>query len=207
MELMRLRRRLAIAVHGHALLKDKLEGLMQEFRDLIERYRVARPAFDAEFSGVMRLFLLAGLAGSEDAIRQALSQSGGELDLTVTTRNLLSVQAPRFETELHRKAAYSLLDAPLEFDEATAALAELLPRLVELAGLEQSIWLLMDEIERTRRRVNALEYTLIPSLRETVRYIQAKLDENERANITRLMKIKDMRLAQEREALRRQRRA
>ena len=203
MEFMRLRRRLAIAVHGHDLLKDKLEGLIQEFMELVEKYKVARRAFEVEYAEVMKLFVLAGLTGSRDVLEEALSQSRGELELTITTRTVLSVKVPHFEAQVHRAGTYSLLDTPLELDEATARLAEFVPMILEVAELEQSIRLVMEEIERTRRRVNALEYIVIPSLRETIKYIQGKLDENERGNIIRLLKIKDMRLAQEREAMRR----
>lgn len=205
MEFMRLRRRLAIAVHGHDLLKDKLEGLMQKFLELVEKYRTVRQAFDAEYAEVMKLFVLAGLTGSREALVEALSQSRGELELAVSTRSVLSVKVPHFEAQVRRAGAYSLLDTPVELDEATARLAEFVPMMLEVAELEGSIRVVMEEIERTRRRVNALEYIMIPSLRETVKYIRGKLDENERGNITRLMKIKDMRLAEEREAMRQRR--
>ncbi|MDP6438784.1 MAG: V-type ATP synthase subunit D [Candidatus Brocadiia bacterium] len=201
MELMRLKRRLAIAVHGHGLLKDKLEGLMKEFMDLVERYRVARQEFDDAYPELIKLFVLARVTSSAEIVEAALTQSQGELTLAVTERNLLSVRVPQFEGETGVGRGYSLLDAPLALDEAVAGLREFLPKVLELAGLDQSIWLLMDEIQRTRRRVNALEYVMIPDIRETIKYIQSKLDENERSNITRLMKIKDMRLAQEREAM------
>ena len=144
--------------------------------------------------------MLAGILGSREALEEALSQCCGELDLSVSTRNLLSVRIPHFEARARQGGNYSLLDTPLQLDEATARLAAFVPTILEVAELEEGIRLLMEEIERTRRRVNALEYIMIPSLRETVKYIQGKLDENERGNITRLMKIKDMRLAEEREA-------
>jgi len=200
MQLMQLRKRLSTAVHGHSLLKDKLEGLMAEFLKLIQIYKTARRTLDAEYPEVVKLFLLAGLAASREAVRSAIMQSRGEMTLSETTRNVLSVIVPHFEAEVRPGAAYSLLDTPLEFDEASAGLAEYFPRILELAETEHAVWLLMEEIERTRRRVNALEYILIPQLRETVKYVQGKLDENERGNITRLMKIKEMRLAQERAA-------
>jgi V/A-type H+-transporting ATPase subunit D len=205
MELMRLRRRLAIAVHGHDLLKEKLDGLMQFFIELVDKYRAERRKFDGEYAAVIKLFVLADITGSPEAISEALAQASGSLELSLSTKNILSVRAPHLEAKVQRGAGYSLLDTPLELDEAIRSLAAFLPRILELAELEQSIWLLMEEIERTRRRVNALEYIMIPSLRETIRFIQSKLDENERGNITRLMKIKDMRLAEEREKLRRPR--
>jgi V/A-type H+-transporting ATPase subunit D len=201
MQLMQLRRRHAMAVHGHDLLKDKLEGLMAEFMSLVVKYDRARLAFDAEYADVAKLFLLAGLVSSPKAVSNAIRQSKGELELTESRRTVLSVTVPHFEAKVHPGGGYSLLDTPVELDEASARFAEFLPRILELAEVEHAIWVLMDEIERTRRRVNALEYILIPQLREAIKYIQGKLDENERGNITRLMKIKDMRLAQERRAL------
>lgn len=197
---MQLRDRLRVAVHGHSLLKDKLEGLMAEFMELVEEYADERQKFNEEYPAVARLFVFAGIAGSRESIDDALSQTSGDLELRVSTENVLSVQVPHFEAEAHPGGGYSLLDTPLELDEATETMAEFLPRILELAEKEHTIWELMDEIERTRRRVNALEYIMIPQLRETVKYIQRKLDENERANITRLMKIKEMRLEEEREA-------
>lgn len=205
MELIQLRRRLGIAVHGHSLLKDKLEGLMAEFMAAVEKYRVARAAFNRDYPEVIKLFVLTGLVSSRQAVDDAITQSRSELDLTVTRRSVLSVKVPSFQAHAHPGQGYSLMDTPLELDEATQSLAEFLPRILELAEVEHAIWVLMEEIERTRRRVNALEYIMIPSLRETVKYIQSKLDENERGNITRLMKIKDMRVAEERKELRRRR--
>lgn len=199
MQLMQLRRRLVVAVHGHALLKDKLEGLMAEFMTLIEQYRKARHGFDEEYPAVAGLFVLAGIAGSRQVVDDAIAQAGSRLDLRTTTRKVLNVTVPQFEAQPHPGGGYSLLDTPLELDEATQRMAAFLPRLLKLAEQEHAVWLLMDEIERTRRRVNALEYIMIPQLRQTVRAIQAKLDENERGNIVRLMKIKDMRVREERQ--------
>jgi len=202
MQLIHLRDRLAIAVHGHSLLRDKLEGLISEFMEAVDRYKQARLALDRDYPEVIKLFVLAAIAGSRDVVEDAITQSRSQLDVRVETRKILSVDVPHMEVQVHPGVGYSLLDTPLELDEATRALAEFLPRILELAEVEHAIWVLMEEIQRTRRRVNALEYVMIPRLRQTVKYIQAKLDENERANITRLMKIKDMRLAAERRAMR-----
>ncbi len=198
MQLMQLRKRLSVAVHGHSLLKDKLEGLMAEFMERIDDYKDRRRSFDSEYPDVARLFVLAGIAGSREAVEDAVNQGRPELELTETGRNILSISVPHFEVEVKPGGGYSLLDAPLELDEAIGRMAEFLPRILELAETEHALWLLMKEIESTRRRVNALEYIMIPRLRNTVKYIQSKLDENERSNITRLMKIKDMRLEEER---------
>ena len=199
MQLMQLRKRLSVAVHGHSLLKDKLEGLMAEFMEIIDGYKEQRQRFDREYPDVARLFVLAAIAGSREAVEDAVTQGRSELKMTRSVRNILSIRIPHFEVEVHPGGGYSLLDAPLELDEAVGRMAEFLPHILELAETEHAIWLLMKEIESTRRRVNALEYIMIPRLRNTVKYIQSKLDENERSNITRLMKIKDMRLREERE--------
>lgn len=202
MQFMQLRRRLVTALHGHALLKDKLEGLMAEFLVLVQKYKQARREFDAEYPEVAKLFVLARIAASREAVDSAIVQSSAQMALSVDKRNVLSVMVPHFEAKVLPGAGYSLLDTPLELDEASGRLARFLPKVLEVAELEHTVCLMMAEIERTRRRVNALEYILIPQLRATVKYIRSKLDENERGNITRLMKIKDMRLAQEREAMR-----
>ncbi len=199
MQLMRLRKRLSVAVHGHSLLKDKLEGLMAEFMEIIDDYKEKRGEFDRLYPDVARLFVLAGIAGSREAVEDAVNQSRPEMKLTRGVRNILSVHIPHFEADVQPGGGYSLLDAPLELDEAVGRMMEFLPDILELAETEHAVWLLMKEIESTRRRVNALEYIMIPRLRNTVKYIQSKLDESERSNITRLMKIKDMRLREERE--------
>ncbi len=199
MQLMQLRKRLGVAVHGHSLLKDKLEGLMAEFMELIDDYKEMRREFDQQYPDVARLFVLAGIAGSRDAVEDAINQGKSELEITETQRNVLSLQVPHFEVSVKQGGGYSLFEAPLELDEAVGSMAEYLPKILELAETEHSLWLMMKEIESTRRRVNALEYIMIPRLRNTAKYIQSKLDENERSNITRLMKIKDMRLEEERQ--------
>jgi len=198
MELMRLRKRLETALRGHSLLKDKLDGLMQEFLQMIERYKAARRTFNEEFPGVLRLFVLAGLTGSREAVLAALTQSRSEMELSAQSRNVAGVNLPQFSLRVQPGGGYSLLDTPMDFDEAVAALQENFERLVQLAELEHGIWLFIAEIKRTRRRVNALEYVMIPDLREALKYIRAKLEENERANTVRLMKIKEMRLTQQR---------
>lgn len=198
MELTIIRRRLTTAVRGHSLLKDKLEGLMQEFMAIIEKYKQSRRVFEKEYPSIMRRFALAGLTGSPEGLDAAIEQGRGEINLKLGSRNITGVSVPHFEAEVAPGKGYSLLDTPLDFDEALSMLREYFPRMLELAEQEQSIWLLIAEIERTRRRVNALEHVMIPSLRETVRYIKSKLDEDERSNTVRLMKIKEMRLAQQR---------
>lgn len=207
MELLRVRRRLATATRGHALLKDKLDGMMKEFLGLLERYKAARRALNAEFPEVLKGFVLAGLCSTPGAVEAAVRQSRSEIGLTVTTRNVTGVNVPVFEPRIHSSGGYSLLETAAEFDEAVEGLKAFVPRILELAEREHAVWLLIAEIERTRRRVNALEYVMIPQLRDAMRAIRSKLDELERGNTVRLMKIKEMRTAQQRKALAEQRAA
>jgi len=197
MELIRLRRRTGVAQRGHKLLKDKLEGLMKEFLELVDKYRTARLEVDEELTEVLKLFVLASLASTDEAIDGALAQSRRVMNLTTTMRRVMSVTVPEFELAIEGdKAAYSYLDTPPQLDEALAALEEFFPKLLKLAELEEAVRVLIREVEKTRRRVNALEYVMIPQLEETCKFIKSKLDELERGNITRLMKVKEQRMVQ-----------
>jgi len=193
MELLRLHKRLQIAVRGHRLLKDKLEGLTRIFMDMVKDYRQAREEVRRELSAVLGLFTLARLTSAAQAVDQALSQIKSGIGLKAGSRKIMGVPVPKFDIiEEEGAASYSLLDTPPELDEAVAALEDLFRKMIRLAELEQTVHLLAIEIERTRRRTNALEYTLIPGIKDTIRSIKAKLEELERGNITRLMKVKEM---------------
>jgi V/A-type H+-transporting ATPase subunit D len=200
MELLKLRKRLATATRGHKLLKDKLEGLIQDFMEYLEGYRKARRGLDDELPRILRLFVLAGLRASPDVIEAAVTQSRAELALTAGHRRLMGVEIPTFDFRIEPGEGYSFLNTPPELDRAVESLKEYFPRILDLAEREEGIRRLLAEIERTRRRVNALEYVIIPDVRATIREIKMKLDELERGNVTRLMKIKEMRLTQERQA-------
>lgn len=207
MEMLKLRRRLTTAARGHKLLKDKLEGLIKDFMELLEGYRQARRRLDDELPGVLRLFVLAGLSSGEASIESALRQARNRLELKVSVRRFMGVAVPTFEPQFERGAGYSLLNTPPELDEAISSLQSYFPTILDLAQREEGIRRLLKEIERTRRRVNALEYVIIPDIRQTIGEIKMKLDEIERGNVTRLMKMKDMRLSQERRAHEEARRA
>ncbi len=201
MELLRLRKRLATATHGHKLLKDKLDGLMNEFREIVEGYKKARREVDEGLPEVLKLFVLAGITSSRQAIETAITQSSSTLSLEVTQRRVMGIPVPKFGVEFEAGAtAYSLLDTPGELDDATATLKEYFPKILELAEIEETMRRMVDEIEKTRRRVNALEHVMIPELRVAIKYITSKLDEQERSTTTRLMKIKDQRVKEERAA-------
>jgi V/A-type H+-transporting ATPase subunit D len=198
MELLRLRKRLVVARRGHKLLKDKLDGLMKEFMELAKRYKIYRLAVDNELPGVLKLFVLAEITSSRQITENALESTKQELRLTITKRRLMSVVIPEVEASFGEAAGmYSFIHTSPELDKAITSLKEFMPKLMKMAELEEAVRLMSSEIEKTRRRVNALEYTMIPRMQETIKYITGKLDEMERSNTSRLMKIKAMRLAQE----------
>ncbi|MBN2846897.1 MAG: V-type ATP synthase subunit D [Coriobacteriia bacterium] len=200
MELLKLRRRRDVAKRGHKLLKDKFDELLKEFIARISENRRMRAEVERELAVAYGLFAVARGEAGRSAIDEALL-SGAPGDIVETSeRNVMSVRVPEFTLgELPEPGGYSLATMPVVLDEALGALGAVAPKMLELAAREKAIELLAAEIERTRRRVNALEYVLIPSINETVRDIQMKLDEAERGNLTRLMKVKDM-IAQQQEA-------
>ena len=202
MELLRLRKRLGVAQRGHKLLKDKLDGLMKEFLGIAEEYKRFRLAVDDELPYVLKLFVLAEITSSRKITEQALESTKQDLQLTVKSRRIMSVVIPKIEVGFGAVTGmYSLVHTAPELDQAIDSLKAFLPKLLRMAELEETIRRLSKEIEKTRRRVNALEYTFIPRMRETIKYITSKLDEMERSNTSRLMKIKAQRIAQEEAAL------
>ncbi|MGE5496342.1 MAG: V-type ATP synthase subunit D [Burkholderiales bacterium] len=201
MELTRLKRRLVVAVRGHKLLKDKRDEMVRQFMLLIKRNRELRQEVEAALSVALGGFVLARVAMTKESFDEALLFPVREVELTLSKQNIMSVYVPKIAyTEKKREQSffpYGLLTTSAELDSATDKLASVLPQMVELAELEKTCNMLADEIEKTRRRVNALEYVMIPQLEETIKYIKMKLDENERGNLTRLMKTKDMIAARE----------
>ena len=183
MELSRLKGRLATTVRGHKLLKDKQDELMRRFIELARENDRLRRQVEAELMDAYRDFVLVGAITSPEAVMQALMAPSEEISLEVTTRNLMSVTVPEMTFTRKQELSgadiypYGFLGTADELDRAVAKLFELLPKLLRLGEIEKTCGLLADEIEKTRRRVNALEYMTIPQLEETIKYIQMKLDE------------------------------
>jgi V/A-type H+-transporting ATPase subunit D len=204
MELLRLRKRLVVALRGHKLLKDKLDGLMKEFLEIAKEYKRFRLAVDDELPYVLKLFVLAEITSSRTITENALESTKQDLQLTVKPRRIMSVVVPKIDVVFGTVSGmYSFVHTSPELDQAIHSLKEFLPKLLRMAELEETVRRLSVEIEKTRRRVNALEHTFIPRMQETVKYIKSKLDEMERSNTSRLMKIKAMRIAQEEAAVKR----
>lgn len=201
MMLSTLKKRLATSVRGHKLLKDKRDELMKEFLELARENKRLREEVEAELKAVHNSFSIASAVMSREVMDEALMYPKQGVKLSVSGKNVMSVDVPVFEFETTAADAtniypYGYADTSGELDKAIMDLSDAFPKLLELAAKEKEAQMLAAELERTRRRVNALEYVKIPQLEMTIRYIRMKLDENERGNQTRLMKVKDMILAE-----------
>ncbi|MBQ8000692.1 MAG: V-type ATP synthase subunit D [Ruminococcus sp.] len=197
MELTRLKKKLATAVRGHKLLKDKRDELMRRFLDMARLNRALREKVEKAIKAANNNFVLASTSMTPQALSTALLASKQEVYLDVAYNNVMSVDIPVYsvrtrtpdESDIY---SYGLAFTSSDLDDAVASLSSVLPDMLKLAEIEKSCQLLSAEIEKTRRRVNALEHVMIPETREKIRYITMKLDENERATQTRLMKVKEM---------------
>jgi V/A-type H+-transporting ATPase subunit D len=193
MELLRLRKRLQLARRGHKLLKDKQDELMKRFMGLVGQIKELRLSVEGELEQAWGRFLVAGSAGGREVVETAVSVPTRTTYVEVGKEHIMNVVVPVFALKTEGKlASYGLATTPAELDTALIAMEKVLGRMVELASKEKALELIGDEIEKTRRRVNALEYTLIPNLQETIRYISMKLAEMERGNLTRLMRVKEI---------------
>ena len=201
MELTNLKRKLVTARRGHKLLKDKRDELMRRFLELVRENKALRLEVEAGIKQANTHMALARSVMSDEALSVALMMPAQKMELDVTEKNIMSVIVPQFRAEV--KAAkdgeiysYGYAFTSCDLDDAVLALSEIMPELLRLAEIEKTCQLLAAEIEKTRRRVNALEHVMIPQYEDTIKYITMKLDENERSSTTRLMKIKDMMLQQ-----------
>jgi len=193
MELLRLRQRLILARRGHKLLKDKLEGLMRSFLSVAWSYIEKREIFDRKYRAILNKYYLSTADMTNDQIKKLFSKNNFNLELISEEESVMNVRYPVFEIKTSVvPISYSFAFARDSLDSVLVDLMKLLPSLIELASIQQEIYLIALEIAKTRRRVNALEYVMIPNLEETTKYIYGKLEEMERSNISRLLKIKDI---------------
>lgn len=192
MALLKLRKRIKLARRGHKLLKDKRDELMKQFLSLIHRNRELREEVEGELVRVYETFMMARSLMSPEAVEEALTLPKAEMKVEITTRLIMNVTVPRMVvTQRGEGFSYGFLDIPSELDESLEKLQVLMPKLIELAEMEKSLELLAIEVERTRRRVNALEYVLLPELEKNAQFIEMKLDERERSSLATLMSIKE----------------
>lgn len=198
MELSKLKKRLSTAARGHKLLKDKQDELMRQFINLVKYNNELRKSVETELEGSFKDFVMASAVMSSEFLEEAVAYPKDSVSVEVGTKNIMSVNVPqmKFHRQLQDSEGsiypYGFASTSSELDDAIGKLESILPKLLELAEVEKSTQLMADEIEKTRRRVNALEYMTIPQLEETIKFIRMKLDENERGALTRLMKVKDM---------------
>lgn len=198
MELTGLKKRLTTATRGHKLLKDKQDELMRRFIDLVRHNNELRKSVEEELGASFKEFLMASAVMSPEFLQEAIVYPKERITLEVQQKNIMSVNVPvmKFKRAMEGDEGsiypYGFANTSAELDTSIEKLYGILPKLLELAEVEKSCQLMADEIEKTRRRVNALEYMTIPQLQETIKYIKMKLDENERGNLTRLMKVKSM---------------
>ena len=201
MELTRLKKKLTTATRGHKLLKDKRDELMRLFLERVRENRKLRMEVEEGIRAANQNFMLAR-AGMQDAVlNTALLCPKQKVSLECAVENVMSVEVSKFAFHTRTPEQGDLFSYGFAFtsgdlDDAVESLAAVFPAMLKLAESEKSCQLMAAEIEKTRRRVNALEHVMIPQLQETIRYITMKLDENERSTQVRLMKVKDMMLQQ-----------
>ena len=201
MELTRLKKKLATATRGHKLLKDKRDELMRQFLDRVRENMALRQKVEQGLKAANQKFMLARASMQDAALNTALLAPKQRVSLECEVENVMSVEVPKFTFHTRTPQQgdmfpYGFAFTSSDLDGAIQALAEVFPAMLELAEKEKACQLMAAEIEKTRRRVNALEHVMIPQLQETIRYISMKLDENERSTQVRLMKVKDMMLQQ-----------
>ena len=190
MELMRLRRRLVLAERGHKLLKDKLEEIMRRFLQLVRELYNLQEIVSLKLKKVFLSFVLVRSGSSRKDLERLIPE--GKLILATKEEKILNLTIPRFEIEEKEVSDYDFLNTESELDVGLKKTQELLKDLMEMSRLWKAVELLSHEIEATRRRVNALEHILIPSIKETIRYISSRLEEMERSYQVQLMRVKEI---------------
>ena len=197
MELTRLKKKLKTSQRGHKLLKDKRDELMKQFLETVREVKALRAEVEKDLMQAHGAFTLASALMSSEAIEQALIYPKQSVELTMSFQNIMSVNVPIYDFHTQTQSSadiypYGFAGTTGELDSAVEALQKVFEKMLKLAQIEKSAQLMAEEIEKTRRRVNALEYVVIPNTQEAIRYITMKLDENDRSTTTRLMKVKDM---------------
>ena len=197
MELTRLKKKLVTATRGHKLLKDKRDELMRQFLDQVRENKTLREQVEAGIQAANKNFLLARAGMQDEVLNTALLAPKQRVSLDYTLENVMSVEIPKFT--FHTRTpdkndifSYGFAFTSSDLDGAVQSLSDIFPAMLQLAEREKACQLMAAEIEKTRRRVNALEHVVIPRLQENIKYISMKLDENERSTQIRLMKVKDM---------------
>lgn len=201
MELSNLKKKLVSARRGHRLLKDKRDELMRQFMILIKENRRLRAEVEKGITEANKYMSVAGSVMQREMLETALLMPKQEVEISVSQKNTMSVEVPQFTSKFKTSDnndiySYGMAFTSIDLDGAVSALSDIFPKMIKLAEIEKSCQLMADEIEKTRRRVNALEHIMIPDYEETIKFITMKLSENERSTTTSLLKVKDMVLKQ-----------
>lgn len=193
MELLKLKKRLGLADRGHKLLKRKQDELMRQFLERVEQIGDLRRRIEEGLAAAHKGFLMARSVMDRESMEESIMFPNQRLSLNVSTVPVMNLRLPKFDVKSQGNVySYGLSNTSAELDSALGAYSELLPEMLKLSEIERGVELLANEIETTRRRVNALEYILIPNLEETIKYITMRLEEIERSNLSRLMKVKEI---------------
>ncbi|MGA1790346.1 MAG: V-type ATP synthase subunit D [bacterium] len=193
MELLRLKKRIVIARRGHKLLKDKQDELMRRFLEMIKGYRNLRQDVEGKLANAFQSFVFSRAVTRKEYLEESFLGLKTTLEVELSSFSIMNIKAPQLELKsMPDVYTYGFSDTPADLDRSLFLLSEVLPLMIQLAQTEKSIELLAEEIEKTRRRVNALEYVLIPNLQDTIKHITMRLAEMERSTLTRLMKVKDI---------------
>ena len=197
MVLTQLKKRLKTATRGHKLMKDKRDELIKRFIELARGNQALRHGIEDRIMEIYAGMTIANAVMHREVLEESLMYPKQGVEVSVEHENIMSVKVPAFGFKYKSPNSadiypYGFAETSGELDGAIKTLADIFPLMLELAATEKRIALLAEEVEKTRRRVNALEYVVIPDLKDTIRYIRMKLDENERGNQTRLIKVKDM---------------
>lgn len=193
MERTRQRERLQTATRAHKLLKDKYDEMVRTFAQLIKQNKILREHVEKDLVAAIRLFLNASTQMTDAQVADAIRVVRHQVDFDCTTQNIMGLVVPH--VQVSTAAAQNktvLVSTPMTFDQAITLLHQLTATLIELANIEKTCGMLADEIEKVRRRINSLEYNMIPSIQETIKFITMKLDESQRETQIRVMKVKDM---------------
>ncbi len=193
MELLRLKKRLILARRGHKLLKDKQDELMRKFLDYVNLNKELREKIDKKLTDAFKKYYKTTLQYSNNYLKSLFLKQESKITLDQKIIPVMNLRLPTFKIELEGNThSFGYENIPIDLDLSLKNFFEVLKDLIKLSEIENNVKELSEEIEKTRRRVNALEYILIPNLEETIRYISMKISENERSNLTRLMKVKEI---------------
>ncbi len=193
MELLKLKKRIVMAHRGHKLLKDKQDELMRYFLSRLSEVKKMRKEVEDDLIKAHQNILMARAISSPQIVEEALLYPSTKIEIESSFTPLMNLRLVNYRVKIEeQKLTYSLVNTSSKLDYALGFYAKLLPKMIKLAELEKNLAIIAKEITLTRRRVNALEYILIPDLKETIRYITMKLMELERGNLVRLMKVKEI---------------